>query len=476
MSATPDSMLAAPQQIIANLQRQLAECRAARDEALAERDKVQRRLDQRTVERDEALEQQTATAEVLGVINSSPGDLAPVFDAMLAKATKLCEASLGTLWIFDGKGYRVSASLALTDVGLVLGKPAPGTVLARLLDGEELVQIADVANEPAYRADPVASARTQRAGSRTVLAVPLRKDQKLIGAITTGRREVRPFTGKQIALLQNFAAQAVIAIENVRLISETREALEQQTATAEVLQVINSSPGNLAPVFDAILEKAHSLCGAAHGALVTYDGELCRALALHAMPEVLGTLLLQPFAPAEGFQERLVQGERLVHIPDVTTIAAITPIQQAAIAAGIRTLLMVPLRKDDVLLGYITAHRREVCPFSDKQIALLQNFAAQAVIAMENARLLGELRARTDEIAAWNRELEDRVTAQLGELERIGKLKRFLAPQLAERVPDEPDVHPSTPTDLRGWVDNDACSWYRKRWGVLRKRWNNPVH
>src|SRR3954449_7710790 len=138
-------------------------------------------------------------------------------------------------------------------------------------------------------------------------------------------------------------------MENARLITETREALEQQTATAEVLQVINASPGDLSPVFDAILAKARTLCGATHGALVAYDGEHCRALALHAMPEILGSLLRQPFAPESGFQERLAKGERLVHIPDVTTREAITPIQQAAIAAGIRTLLMVPLRKDNTL-------------------------------------------------------------------------------------------------------------------------------
>src|SRR5690349_2386427 len=161
------------------------------------------------------------------------------------------------------------------------------------------------------------------------------------------RQEVRPFTDKQIALLENFAAQAVIAIENTRLITETREALDQQTATADVLQVINSSPGNVAPVFDAILEKAHMLCGAAHGTLTIYDGKYFRAVTSRGMPKPLGDLLCQPFLPfAGGSQEALLQGDPLVHIPDITTRGGSTPIQEASIEAGIRTLLMVPLCKD----------------------------------------------------------------------------------------------------------------------------------
>src|SRR5205823_6287279 len=165
--------------------------------------------------------------------------------------------------------------------------------------------------------------------------------------------------------------------------AELSEALEQQTATAEVLEVINSSPGDLAPVFDAILEKAQTLCGAEHGTLAVYDGEHFRVVALRAMPKLLADMLHQPFRPsAGGVQEGLLRGEPLVHIPDVTSrgeSATLTPIQRASIDSGIRTLLLIPLRKDGRLLGFITAHRREVNPFSDKQIALLQNFAAQAV-------------------------------------------------------------------------------------------------
>jgi len=352
-------------------------------------------------ERDEALAREAAMAEVLQVINSSPGDLAPVFDAMLEKAMRLCEARFGLLSIIDGEQIRAVAErgvpTAYAEFRRRNDSPATSPIAARVFRGEPFIHSVDLKAEDSYeRGDPQRRALVDLGGARTSLVVTLIRDRAVLGAIHIYRTEVQPFSDKQIALLQNFAAQAVIAIENARLITETREALEQQTATAEVLEVINSSPGDLAPVFDAILEKAHSLCAAPCGSLQIFDGELFRAVATRGIPELYASILRQGVrgrTPGDATAQYDF-AERAAREPD-------NPIVRAAIeVAKLRTVLFVPLRKDGVLLGRIAAGRQEVRPFTDKQIALLENFAAQAVIAMENARLLTETREALEQQTA----------------------------------------------------------------------------
>jgi GAF domain-containing protein len=358
----------------------------------------------------EALEQQTATAEVLQVINSSPGDLAPVFDAMLEKALRLCDGVQGSLWTFDGGQRRLAVARGISaEYVEVLREqwerraPSEQHPMSRLMRGEHVVQILDMSASDLYRTkDPAAVAGVELERGRTLMFVALVKDNVPSGAFIVARREVRAFSDKQIALVQNFAAQAVIAMENARLLTETREALEQQTATAEVLQTINSSPGDLTPVFDAMLERAMRLCGAVHGSLTSYDGEHFRCVASHNLPEALFELLRKPRRAAPNSpQERLLREEHIVHIADMAaTLREDEFARKAAEIGFVRTILFVSLRKDNTLLGYITATRQEGRPFTDKEIGLLQNFAAQAVIAMENARLLTETREALEQQTA----------------------------------------------------------------------------
>jgi class 3 adenylate cyclase len=311
---------------------------------------------------------------------------------------------------------------------------------AAFLQGVPYFQISDSSDAVLTGGDPDLAMGHEIAGVRTLLHVPLRKDGELLGVIAAGRLEVRPFSDKEIALLQNFATQAVIAMENARLITETQEALEQQTATAEVLQVINSSPGDLTPVFDAILEKAMHLCEAAFGELRTYDGGRFRTATIRGVPATFAEHRRLNTSPAGrgSLGARVLEGERVIHVLDLKDDEAYRAgdanRRSLVDLGGARTVLVASLHKDDTALGFITLYRQEVRPYSDKQIALLENFAAQAVIAMENARLLGELRQRTEEVGELNRDLEARVAAQVDELGRVGRLKRFLAPQLAELI------------------------------------------
>jgi len=393
----------------------------------------------------EALEQQTATAEVLQVINSSPGDLAPVFDAMLEKALNLCGAAFGILLIYDGDRFRHGAlhSIPAAYAEFMREHPpiyGPGTAPGRLALGERLVHVLDMTDTESYRSgDPNRRAIADLAGARTLVAVPLRKDNALLGAIVVFRQEVRPFSDKQVALLQNFAAQAVIAMENARLITETREALEQQTATAEVLGVINSSPGDLTPVFDAMLEKAMRLCDAAFGTLAIFDGTTLRTAATRGVPPEYAQFRMNnpPVYGPKTAPGRFIAGERLIHNIDLKAEEAYRegePNRRALVdIGGARSALQVALRRDDALLGSMTIYRQEVRPFSEKQIALMQNFAAQAVIAMENARLITETREALEQQTATSEVLQV-INSSPGDLEPVFDAMLERATRLCEAV------------------------------------------
>ena len=346
----------------------------------------------------QSLEQQTATADVLRIISSSPGELEPVFTAMLENALRICEARFGILFRFDGEGFHVAAEVgaspALGDFLRQSGsfQPTPGGPLSRVMQTKRMSHTDD------HVVDAPASPAVTLGGARSTVDVPMLKDGQLIGAISIYRQEVRPFSEKQKELLTNFAAQAVIAIENTRLLNELRQSLEQQTATADVLRVISSSPGDLEPVFQAMLENAIRICDAKFGNLLRRDGDAFRFAAGVGVPPELAAFHRQheTFQPTPGSPlERAMQTKRVSHTADDAAEALPSP---PARLGGARSIVCVPMLKDDAVTGAIVIYRQEVRPFSDKQIELLTNFAAQAVIAIENTRLLNELRQRTADL------------------------------------------------------------------------------
>ena len=381
-------------------------------------------------ERDEALEQQAATVEVLKVISRSTFDLPKVLNSLVEAAARLCEADTAQILRPSGTdgSYYTAASYRLTPDFKEHARtrtltPGRGTVVGQVLLERKSVQVSDVFSDPEYTSGEAA----RLGGWRTLLGVPLLREGIPIGLLVLHRAAVRPFTDKQIELIETFAAQAVIAIENTRLLNELRQSLEQQTATSEVLQVISSSPGELEPVFNAMLANATHICEAKFGTIFQFDGERFRCMAEVGSPPVFAEFLKQQgsFQPLKGSQlDRIMRTKQVSHTADYAAEGIPSPKVKFG---GARSTVDVPMLKDNELVGAFSIYRQEVRPFTDKQIALLTNFAAQAVIAIENTRLLNDLNK-------LNQQLEQRVADQVSEIERMGRLRRFLPPQVADLI------------------------------------------
>ncbi|MBB4429697.1 GAF domain-containing protein [Bradyrhizobium sp. CIR48] len=394
-------------------------------------------LQTRTRDLSEALTYQTGSANILRVIASSPTEVGPVLKAIVESACGLCEAYDALVVLRDGEDIVIEAHHGQVPVVWSRRAISVKSPTGRAIVDRRTVQVRDLLG-PDGEEYPIGREYAVRSNVRTVLSVPLLREGESMGAIVLRRMEVRPFDDKQITLLQTFADQAVIAIGNVRLFEQLNESLERQTATSEVLEIISASSGALTPVFDKMLENATRICGAGFGTMNLYEDGGFRTVALHNAPQAyVDTRLYQSIRPhpASGLGT-VEKTHQTVHIDDIRTqppyVEGNPNVRALADLAGARTLVIVPMLREDELIGTITIFRQEVKPFTDKQIELVSNFAHQGVIAIENARLLNELRERTMELSQSLEELrnaQDRLI-QTEKLASLGQLTAGIAHEI----------------------------------------------
>ena len=458
---------------------------------------------QRTRELSESLEQQTATSEVLKVISASPGELEPVFQAMLENATRLCQAKFGTMYFREGDSFRAvamhGAPTAYRKSRLhALVHPGPGNTFGHILKTKQALQVRDAAADQGYTdRDPTRVSAVELGGIRTLLSVPMLKSNDVIGAIAIYRQVVAPFTEKQVALVTGFASQAVIAIENARLLNELRqrtddltEALDQQTATSEVLRIIATSPQSVQPVFDAIVANAADLCEATLSAAAQFDGQLLHLVAVNKMSpeETAAYHSIFPRRPNRSFiMGRAFVDGKPVHVEDIETDPDYDKHTLSVLkaAAPYRTYLGIPILRDGVPIGAIGCGRREVRPFTEGQIALVENFAAQAVIAIENTRLLNELReslerqtATADVLKVISRSAFDLRVVLDTLLRSAGRLCEADMGVIARRQDDQfyRTVAYGLPGDLGALIDNQPVELSRSSGSGRALREGKVIH